>query len=104
MLLPRAPINQSPQETRDDDRLPEEVSPLLDDSTIGQKGGAAAPASAADKAKQQQQLRQAKQAAHGEGPVPCYRRPATRNLVLASLLLAAVAVMVIEVRRRLCVN
>lgn len=68
------------------------MSPLLDDSTIGQKN---VGASAADKARQ---LRQAKQAAHGEGSVPCYRRPATRNLVLAALLLAAVAVMVIEVR------
>lgn len=70
------------------------MSPLLDDSTIGQKN---AGASAVDKARQ---LRQAKQVAHGEGPAPCYRRPATRNLVLAALLLAAVAVMVIEVRDR----
>lgn len=82
------------QETRDDDRLPEEVSPLLDDSTIGAKNAAAFATAAASR----KQVRQAKQAAHGEGRVHCCRRPATRNLLLAGVMLVAIALLAIEVR------
>lgn len=75
------------------------MSPLLDDSTIGAKNTAAASATAAASRKQ---VRQAKQAAHGEGRVHCCRRPATRNLLLAGVMLVAIALLAIEVHASMC--
>ena len=96
------PLHTPPQETRDDDGLPHDLSPLLDDATIGVKDLAAA--TAASKARKAAAIHQAdlelaagSSSSSSSSSSTCCRAAVVLNLALTVILLGLIAFLSYEV-------